>query len=452
MAAISAVSAGAPDLRPGARVLVVGLGKTGTSVARWGLSQGLRVAVTDRADEASLPADLATVERRPFDGAAALESVDLVVPSPGVAASADLLREAVRRGIPVVGEIELAARGLRGVLVAITGTNGKSTTTELIAHIARISGKKVFAGGNLGTPLIDAVRDDWDVAVAEVSSFQLEWVDQFRPRIGVWLNVTDDHLDRHGDIETYAAVKARLFARQEAGDVAVLNRDDPRVARLGAAGAKTAWTFGTSPLPGRGAVVAGDVVRVESAVGQHEFSLDRCSLLGAHNRENLMAGILASLALGVAPTDIQTGIESFSALPHRMQLVHEAHGVRFIDDSKATNVGAVIRSVEGLDDGRVVLVAGGQDKGGDLSVARDVLSRKARAVLLYGEARDLLASAWRGAAPLHTHAAFADAVHGAAGLARPGDVVLLSPACASFDQFDNYAARGDAFAALVRTL
>ena len=452
MAAISAASASAPDLRPGARVLVVGLGKTGLSVARWSLSRELRVAVTDRADDAPLPADLSEVERRPFDAAAALEGVDVVVPSPGVAAHAELLVQAADRGIPIVGEIELAASRLQGVLVAITGTNGKSTTTELIAHIARVSGQKVFAGGNLGTPLIDAVGEAWDVAVAEVSSFQLEWVDQFRPHVGVWLNVTDDHLDRHGDIETYAAVKARLFARQQAGDVAVLNRDDPRVARLGAAGAQTAWTFGTSPLHGSGAVVAGDVVRVQRARGEYEFSLARCPLLGAHNRENLMAAILASLALGMAPADIQAGIESFSALPHRMQLVHESGGVRFIDDSKATNVGALIRSVEGFDDGRVVLVAGGQDKGGDLSVARDALSRKARAVLLYGEARDVLASAWRGAAPLHAHSAFADAVHGAAEFARSGDVVLLSPACASFDQFDNYAARGDAFAALVRTL
>lgn len=454
MAAARTVPTVEIPLTPDTRVLVVGLGRTGRAVGRWVVGQGAALAVADRAEPVSIPSELEGAEPRPFASTErSLEGVDLVVPSPGVPADAPILADAVARGIPVLSEIEVASRQISAPLAAVTGTNGKSTTTELLACMLRESGARVFAGGNLGTPLIEAAGGAWDVVVAEVSSFQLEWVETFRPRVGVWLNVTEDHLDRHGDIEAYAAVKARLLARQGDGDVAVLSRDDRRVWSLGRRAGGAVLTFGATPLESsEGARVDGDSLRVVRGGETKEFSLAHCALLGAHNQENLMAATLAALELGASDRGVQTAIETFSGLSHRMQEVHVSRGVRFLDDSKATNVGALLRSIDGLPDGRVVLVAGGRDKGGDFRPARGALARKARLVSLYGEAATLLGEAWGGAVPLQIHRRFEDAVRSAADAAEPGDAVLLSPACASFDQFEDYAERGDAFAALVRTL
>lgn len=436
----------------GRHALVVGLGKTGIAVARHLRTHGAVVRVSDSADGVVLPDDLGDVERpESRDPDDLLDGIDLVVPSPGVPASAPLLVRAEERGVPVVSEIELAASTLEAPMVAVTGTNGKSTTTELIAHLLAEQGSRTFAGGNLGTPLIEALGGSWDVAVVEVSSFQLEWVEAFRPRVGVLLNVTEDHLDRHGDLETYAGVKARLFARQGEGDVAILNRDDARIAALAGRLTSTVATFGSSPLEGEGAALRADAIHTSFRGRKGVFALEKCPLEGAHNRENVMAAILAAIAMGVSDATIQAGIESFAPLAHRMQEVHIEGGVRFIDDSKATNVGALVRSLEGLEDGRVVLVAGGKDKGSDFDLARTIVGRKARCVAVYGSARELIERSWTGAAPLVVRERFGDAVQAAADAAQPGDVVLLSPACASFDQFDNYAARGDAFATLVRT-
>lgn len=434
------------------RALVVGLGSTGVAVARHLKRRGAEVRLAERSTDVMVPADLATLPRDDgSDPDAALVGVDLVVPSPGVPATSPLLRAAASRGIPIASEIELAAAGLNVPMIAITGTNGKSTTTELVAHLLGGSADRVFAGGNLGTPLVEAVGGPWDVVVVEVSSFQLEWVDSFHPRVALLLNVSPDHLDRHGDVETYAAVKARVFARQGPDDVAILNRDDEIVRSLAPGLASAVFTFGTSPLDGDGAEIRGDEIHVRIRGRHGVFGLARCPLLGAHNRENVMAAILAAAAMGASDDDIQAGIESVSALDHRMQQVHERAGVRFVDDSKGTNVGALLRSIEGLPDGRVVLIAGGLDKGSDFRPAREILARKARRVCLYGHAGSLLADAWRGL-ELEVHERFEDAVRAAAAAAKPDDVVLLSPACASFDQFENYARRGDAFASIVRSL
>ncbi len=438
---------------PARRALVVGLGRTGLAVVRYLVARGVDVCVTDRAANVELPQDLARVDRR--DGSdleAVLDGVDLVVPSPGVPASAPILVRAEERGVAIVSEIELAAASLEAPMIAVTGTNGKSTTTELIAQILGQSSARVFAGGNLGTPLIEALRGPWTAAVVEVSSFQLEWVESFHPRVGLLLNLTEDHLDRHGDIETYAAVKARLFARQTPEDVAILNRDDAIVASLTAGLRSTVVTFGRTRLVGDGAVLQGTDVRVSFRGRSSVVSLRKCRLLGEHNAENVMAAVLAAVAMGASDEDIMAGVESFEALAHRMQEVREHAGVRFVDDSKGTNVGALLRSIAGLPDGRVVLVAGGQDKGSDFEQARGLVSRKARCVVLYGSAREMLARSWNGAARLVSHESFEDAVRAAADAAEPGDVVILSPACASFDQFENYAQRGDAFASIVRAL
>lgn len=437
----------------GQGVLVVGLQRTGQAVARWAAGEGAHVCLSDRSPDIELPSDLLPFDRRDdSDPDAALDQIDVVVPSPGVPATAPILVRALERGIPIVSEIELAASTLEATMVAVTGTNGKSTTTELIARMLEGTFDRVFAGGNLGTPLIEALQDPCDVAVVEVSSFQLEWVDSFRPRVGVFLNVTEDHLDRHGDVDTYAAVKARLFARQAPGDVAVLNRDDPRVAALAGRLRSTVATFGSGPRTGDGAELREDRVHARLRGRRAEYSLAQFSLLGEHNRENVMAAVLAAMAAGAEDESIQAAIDTFEALDHRMQQVHERGGVRFVDDSKATNVGALLRSIEGLPDGRVVLVAGGTDKGSDFGQARELVGRKARSVVLYGSARDAILEAWDGVGPIVVHERFDDAVRAAAGAAEAGDTVLLSPACSSFDQFDNYARRGDAFASIVRTL
>lgn len=442
----------------GRHVLVVGLGRTGLAMARYLREVGATVRLCDRRADLALPAHLTVGAElvRGADGPELLAGVELVVPSPGVPADAPLLRAAVDRGIAVWSEIEVAARALAAPIVAITGTNGKSTTTSLVGAMLEQAGRRVFTGGNLGTPLVDALGGDFDVIVAEVSSFQLEWVETFRPRVGCLLNVTDDHLDRYRDLEDYAATKARLFARQGSADVAVLNRDDLRVARLARSVAAEARTFGwgrpeaAGAPQGLAAVIGVDAVEIEEPGGRLSFPLARLRLAGRHNRENVAAALLAARAVGAPPAALQAALESFAGLRHRLELVHEARGVAFVDDSKGTNVGALARSLEGFPDGGVVLVAGGLAKGGDFTVARELLRRKVRFLALYGAARGLLADAWQDAAEMRGFAAFAEAVQAAAAAARPGDVVLLSPACASQDQFASYAERGDVFAALVR--
>ena len=404
-------------------------------MARWAMRRGASVRACDRRDGLECPADLASVEWiAGEDGPALLEGVDVVVPSPGVPADSPVLAGAVARGIAVLSEIEVAARVIEAPIVAVTGTNGKSTTTSLIGAMLERAGRRTFTGGNLGTPLVDAVDGGFDVVVAEVSSFQLEWVDEFHPRVALLLNVTDDHLDRYRDVDHYAETKARIFARQGAGDFAILNREDPRVARFAPGIASEVRTFGSVPpatSAGIHATIDGDAVVLEETGGRLVFPLARVKLAGQHNRENLMAALLAARALDVPATVLQEAIEDFSGLRHRLEAVAEIDGIAYVDDS-------------------VVLVAGGLSKGGDYGVARHLLARKVRVLSLYGAAREELGDAWAGVAETSSFERFADAVTAASRAARSGDVVLLSPACASMDQFENYAARGDAFAAQVR--
>lgn len=434
---------------------MVGLGRTGTALTRHLTARGARVRVCDRRPDAPLPgtSDDGIEIVRGADGPEQLDGIDLVIPSPGVPANAPLLVEAVRRGVPVCSEIELAAASITAPLVAITGTNGKSTTTTLIGEMLERAGRRTFTGGNLGTPLVDAAGGSYDVVVAEISSFQLEWVEDFHPHVGLLLNVTDDHLDRYRDFAHYRDTKARLFARQDAGDVAILNRDDAEVMAVAPRLRAAVATFGAvrpaAEVPGT-AFVDGDAIVLRERAGELRFSLARTSLQGQHNRENLMAALLAARALDVPREILQHVIDTFRGLRHRLETVREAHGVAYVDDSKGTNVGALLKSLEGYRDGSVVLIAGGLAKGGDYGVARELLARKVRHVVLYGAARAFLEESWSGAAALESHELFADAVGAAIANARAGDVVLLSPACASMDQFRDYAARGDAFAALVR--
>jgi UDP-N-acetylmuramoylalanine--D-glutamate ligase len=434
-------------------VLVIGAGCTGRAVSRVLAARGARVVLADRRPQGTWAQGLDTLGhtvelRLGEDGLGLLAGADLVVPSPGVPATTDLLVAAVGRKLPVMSEIEVAARLLECPVLAVTGTNGKSTTTTLIGEMLRAGGARAFMGGNLGVPLIEAVEGAWEVAVAEVSSFQLEWVEQFRPAIGVLLNISPDHLDRHGSMAAYVAAKARLFAAQRGRDVAVLNRDDAAVWQLRSRLRGRVVAMGGCPGDGEGTFVRNGHIVCRDAAEEVTFPLECVRLQGSLNLENMMAAVSVARLYGVAPEPIQSVLERFVGLPHRCVLVREAGGVRYYDDSKATNVGAVIKSLHGFPE-RVILVAGGLDKGADFTGLRPVAAGRVRLVVAYGAAAHQIADALAGAAPVQCVGPFGEAVQDAMRAAKPGDTVLLAPGCTSFDQFADYAERGRAFQALV---
>lgn len=447
--------AAGPDLA-GQRTVVVGLGRTGLAVAEFLLDRGARVIVTDARPENELgPVVQALAEK----GAAlelgghrpeSLTGADLIVVSPGVPLTIEPLQKARAKGVRVTGEIELASLFVAGPIVAITGTNGKTTTTSLIGEMIEAAGPKVFVGGNIGRPLIEYVnqKQDADVVVIEVSSFQLETAETLRPKVAVLLNVTPDHLDRYPDFEAYAAAKIRLFARQGPGDTAVMNADDPVVAAVELNSRRLEFSRKTKVQNGA-FVEAGRIVLAEEGREIADLPLSEMTLAGAHNQENVMAALLAVRAMGV---DMETACQAaarFRGLPHRVELVGEFNGVRYFDDSKGTNAGAVIKSLEGFD-APVILIAGGRDKDGDFSPLRPLVQKRVRLLILLGEAAGKMA----GDLGDETETVLVDDMAGAVAVAkdraRPGDVVLLSPACASFDMFQDYAERGRVFAALVR--
>ena len=438
------------------RALVVGWRRTGRAVAALLAAGGTRVRVADAQPAAALGDDAAApsgVELRlGEDGPALLADVDLVVPSPGVPREAPILRAAVAAGVPIVSEIELAARALDVPIGAVTGTNGKSTTTTLVGLALARAGRRTFVGGNLGTPLVEAVGRDVDVAVAEVSSFQLEWVDGFRPAVAALLNVTPDHLDRHTSYEEYRDLKARIFARQEAADWAVVNRDDPDVAAIARRCRAHVLSFGWEPA-GEGAWVAGDEAVVRLPDGAEErLSLAATRLRGRHNVENILAAATIARLAGAPLAAVQAAVDEMEPLPHRLARVGERRGVVFVDDSKATNVGAAAKSL-GSVGGPVILLAGGVDKGGSYDALAAAATGRVRLACLFGAARERIAAALgEQRIPVERAASLEEAVAAAASAARPGDTVLLAPACASVDMFADSAARGRAFRAAVEAL
>jgi UDP-N-acetylmuramoylalanine--D-glutamate ligase len=438
------------------RALVLGFRRTGQAVARVLAARGVAVTVADARAAAELGVDESAwpgvTLRLGDDGAAAVADADLVVPSPGVPRTSPALAAAVRRGVPVAGEIELAARLLGCPIVAITGTNGKSTTTTLVGLALARAGRRVFTGGNLGTPLIDAVDARPEVAVAEVSSFQLEWVERFRPHVGCLLNVTPDHLDRHASFAEYRDTKARLFARQDASDFAVVNRDDPEAWAAAAIGRAFRVPFGTGPLPVGAFAAAGVLVLRLPEAGEERYDLGRTRLAGRHNVENMLAAVAAARLAGTPAAAVQTAIDTIEPLPHRLALVAERGGVAWWDDSKATNVGAAVKSLESFA-GPVVLLVGGLGKGGDYEPLARAAAGKVRLAVVFGAARAEIAAALADAdVPVEAATSLEGAVAAAAAAARHGDAVLLAPACASFDMFTDYAARGRAFRAAVEAL
>ena len=359
----------------GKTVLVLGAARTGQACARFLAGQGAIVWISDLRGEHELKSELDSLAGLPIgyhlggEEKRWLDGVDCVIPSPGVPMDNVLLKEATARRIPVLSEIELAFRFFRAPLVAITGTNGKSTTTTLIGAMLKAQGKKVFLGGNLGAPFIGAMTEDWDWGVTEISSFQLEWVEEFRPRIALLLNITEDHLDRYATFADYAAAKARIFAAQTSADTAILNRDDPLVWAMRERLKARVISFGFSEVED-GVFARADEIVWRDGASEERFALANVKIQGVHNVENMMAAIAAAKCAGVSRPVIQTALEKFPGLEHRLEFVREKDGVRYYNDSKGTNVGAVVKSLASFS-APVILLAGGVDKGGDYRVLED---------------------------------------------------------------------------------
>jgi UDP-N-acetylmuramoylalanine--D-glutamate ligase len=434
------------------RNLVVGLGKTGLSVVRWLVASGEAVAVTDsRAEPPGLDAlralGSAVVTHLGGFDVGALSSADRIVLSPGVSRAEPLVRAALERGLPVVGDVELFARASAAPTVAITGTNGKSTVTTLVAEMAQAAGLRVRAGGNLGEPALDLLAQPApELYVLELSSYQLESTDSLSLRAAVVLNVTPDHMDRYASVAAYAAAKARIYSN---ASVAVVNEDDPVVREMPAPGQRRIG-FSIAGVADF-SIVAGASGPALARGGVALLPLSEMRLPGRHNAANALAALAIGSELGLALEPMLATLRSFGGLAHRTQVVAERGGVRFVDDSKGTNVGATLAAVEGLAE-PLVVIAGGDGKGQDFTPLAAAFRGRVRHVVLIGRDRLRLAAALEGACPCE----FADdmdaAVVAAARVARAGDLVLLSPACASLDMFRDYAARGDAFAAAARRL
>ena len=450
------------DNLKGRAVTVVGLGRSGLAAARFCRAAGARVTVSEAGAGDRFAAETESLERAGVmlefgpHRETAFTQADLVVLSPGVPHTIALLETARQRGIPVMGEMELAARFIREPIAAVTGTNGKTTTTELLGAMLTASGRRVFVGGNIGKPLIEyveaATAADW--LVVEVSSFQLDTMTTFHPRIGCLLNISDDHLDRYADFAAYAASKWRLFRNQTAADTAIVNAALPSTGQPDRPLAGRVLYFNGAP-EGQTAAACLERNRLTLNLGPParpvQIAWPALPLVGRHNEENIEAAALAALAAGATPAGIQEAVRDFPGLPHRVCFVREVEGVRYYDDSKATNVDAVARALDGFAQ-PVVLIMGGRDKGCSYKALEALLGHKVCQLIVMGEAADTIAQAFRHIVPVRSAAGMGDAVRIAAGAAREGQVVLLSPACASFDMYENYHQRGEDFCHHVQQL
>jgi len=454
-----------PDLPEVSRAAVFGLAKSGLATVRALLSRGVSVVATDAAPAeklGALPADERLDLVLGGHPPSLLSGVDLCVVSPGVPMSLPALDVARASGIPVVAEVELASRLVPGLVIGITGTNGKSTTTALAAALLRDAGREAVACGNFGTPWIHFAADGASPAgelpppsrvwVVELSSFQLEGLRRFAPDVAVHLNLTPDHLDRYRSVDDYGAAKARIFENQGEAQVAVLNADDPLVERIRTRARRLAFSR-TRDLP-LGAWLK-DGVFLADATGKGPRVYARredLQLPGSHNAENALAALAATIPLGVTPETAVRTFRTFRGLPHRTVLVRTRGGVSFFNDSKGTNIDATLKSLEGFPDGSVFLILGGKDKGDDFRRLLPLVARKARKVLAVGAAGPAVMRALESGAACEESGTIARAVETASAEGRAGDVVLLSPACASYDQFRNYEHRGEVFEALVLAL
>jgi UDP-N-acetylmuramoylalanine--D-glutamate ligase len=433
--------------------LVIGAARSGVAAANFLARRGESVVLADSAEAPPLPYELDERVERAFGRSdeGLLAAVDSIVLSPGVPADIPLLQAAGARAIPVFGEIELAFRHLTGTVIAVTGSNGKSTTTALIGEILRVAGRQPIVAGNIGEPLIASIDEERSrVYVLELSSFQLETTDTFRANVALLLNITPDHMDRYPTFDAYAAAKYRIFRNQTSGDTAIVNASDRRQQSRGSAA--RVWRFSAAGGTGEGAWLEGNDLVINAGGDERRIPRSALLLQGNANVENALAAWLAARAVGVADLDVQIAFGTFSGLPHRMVLVRELDGVRWINDSKGTNVDATLKSLEGFEPSRVILILGGKDKEGEFERMRELVSAKTRAVVTIGAAAERIASALEGAVEIAGAGDMAAAVQWAREHARPGETVLLSPACASFDQYRNFEHRGEHFEELVRAL
>ncbi|MEW8429912.1 MAG: UDP-N-acetylmuramoyl-L-alanine--D-glutamate ligase [gamma proteobacterium symbiont of Ctena orbiculata] len=440
------------------KTLIVGLGTTGLSCARYLAAQGIHLAVTDSREQ---PPGLDALRKDYPDMALFLggfqaevfQAASRLVVSPGVSLDEPLIQAARERDIEIVGDVELFARAVKAPVVAITGSNGKSTVTSLVGEMARMSGRMVAVGGNIGEPVLDLLDDGVELYVLELSSFQLESTRSLKPQAAVVLNISADHMDRYRDLEAYAATKASLYADCE---IMVINRDDPRVAAMVLPGANIVGFTLDAPTQGDFGLHEQDGIQWLSEGHTPLMPVSELRIPGRHNVANALAALALGSAVGLPQNDMLAALRSFAGLPHRTQWISDKGGVRWYNDSKGTNVGATIAALRGLHpengDSRSVLIAGGDCKDADFSPLAPVVEETARAVVLIGRDAARLESALTGSAPLVQAATLEEAVGAAAELAQSGDRVLLSPACASFDMFRNFEARGEAFIQAVEAL
>jgi UDP-N-acetylmuramoylalanine--D-glutamate ligase len=444
------------------RVLVVGLGKSGLSAAMFLREQGARVTVSDTRSAVALAKEIPALLEAGImvesggHGLLTFRRQDLIVVSPGVPMDTPEVKQVVAFGLPVIGELELASRYLRGRVVAITGSNGKTTTTTLVGKIFADAGVPTLVGGNIGLPVIDLVPKSGPetVSVLEVSSFQLETVEEFHPWIAVVLNITPDHLDRHGSFETYAAAKARITERQLAEDFLVLNAED-KAAQMVALKTKAQifWFSGRRPIK-QGAFVHGESILFvprEGAKAEPVMPVSDIHLKGSHNVENVLAAVCAARLARIPAESIRASVAAFAAVEHRLELVKVVNGVEFYNDSKATNVDAAMKAVASFPGG-IHLILGGKDKDSDYTLMSGMLKERVKIVYTIGSAAEKIERELRGVVKIVPAETLQVAVAKAAKAATIGDVVLLSPACSSFDQFENYEQRGRVFRQLVNEL
>ena len=450
------------DVR-GKRVLVVGLGKSGIASAQFLAMRGARVTVSDTRTQNELKGQIPALLDRGIavesggHGERTFRDQDLIVVSPGVPSDLPQLTRARAQGIPVIGEIELAARFLKGKIVAITGSNGKTTTTTLCGDLIASSSQRTLVGGNIGTPVILLVDDSTDetVNVIEVSSFQLETIETFHPHIAVVLNITPDHLDRHGSMEAYTAAKARIFENQTSSDYAVLNLDDAGSVGLApATKSQIRWFTRKLQLSGdrSGAFVRdGDIYWRDGGKEEKIMPASEITLKGAHNLENILAAVAVGRLCGCDAVSIRNAVRKFKAVEHRLQHVGTIAGVEYYNDSKATNVDATIKAIESFP-GKIHLILGGKDKDSDYTLMNSLLRERVKRVYTIGAAADKIRSHVQSAVEVLPCRTLDNAVERAHDLAQSGDIVLLAPACSSFDQFENYEHRGRTFRSLVERL
>jgi UDP-N-acetylmuramoylalanine--D-glutamate ligase len=441
------------------KIVVLGVGKTGIATAKFLGKQGAQVAVTDEK-----PFDVWGTE---FESIACekwiekgiynpeiLDGASMVIPSPGVPPKNLILRAAIEKKIAVISEIELAHHFFKTPVIAVTGTNGKTTTTTLLGEILKGAGKKIFVGGNIGNPLIEyaqgSAKDEY--VVAEISSFQLQWVDKFHPIISILLNITSDHTDYHNSFAEYVKVKRRIFENQTENDFAIMNADDSSQKELAKHIRAKIIYFSSKRELKEGIYLEKQRIIFRTAeFGQESYPVSMIKIPGLHNVENVMAAIVAARLCGADRRSVKSCVSEFHGLPHRIEFAGEKNSIKFYDDSKGTNVGAVVRALETFSQ-PVVLLLGGRDKEGDFETLQSIIPEKTKRVILFGEANDRIASLIGNSVEKIKTQKLIDAVEAAYKSAEPGDIILLSPGCASFDEFRDYKERGNIFKQAVRNL